>query len=115
MREGNFMPGPNRPSPTKEQFAVREIMVYELTNTSQVKMQNGLYQDITTKQIAKVTSAPDGSFEIALKPGKYSLFSKEPAGLFANLLDGDGNIFPVEVQTNQVTPIDFIIDYKASY
>ena len=115
LREGNFMPGPNRPNQAKDQVAVREIIIYELTNTLQVKMQNGFYHDITTKQIAKVTSAPDGSFQVALKSGKYSLFTKEPAGLFANLLDGDGYIFPVEVQANQVTPVEFVIDYKASY
>lgn len=119
LREGNFMPGPNRQNPpasaAPEKVPSREIYIFELTNLSQVKSGEGFYKDIKTKQIAKVITGPDGMFQVALKPGKYSLFSKEPQGFFANNLDGEGNIYPVTVTPNRLTLVDFVIDYNASY
>lgn len=121
VREGNFMPGPGRKNKEKPgaaptgNLAPREIWVYELTNLNQVKASGPFYHELKTNLVAKVKTGPDGLFRLALKPGKYSVFSKEPGGLFANLLDGDGNIYPVEVTENRLTLIDFIIDYNASY
>jgi len=119
VREGNFMPGPNRKKPlanaASDKTASREIYIYELTNLSQVKVSEGFYSHIKTKQIAKVVTGPDGMFQVALKPGKYSLFSKEPAGFYANMLDGDSNIYPITVTENRLTLVDFVIDYNASY
>ena len=121
VREGNFMPGPNRkgkmpPADTPAgKIAPREIFVYELTNLKQVKANGPFYSEIKTNLVTKVTSGPDGLFRVELKPGKYSVFSQEPGGLFANRLDGDGNIYPIEVIENRLTLVDFIIDYNASY
>jgi len=119
VREGNYMPGPNRnqaPASTAAgKIASREIYVYELTNLSQVKSNDGFFSHIKTRQIAKVVTGPDGMFQVALKPGKYSLFSKEPGGFYANMLDGDSNIYPVTVTENRLTLVDFVIDYNASY
>ena len=39
----------------------------------------------------------------------------EGGGLYANLFDGENNIYPVEVQEDQVTHIEFLINYEASY
>ena len=119
LREGNFMPSPDRKnSPANaapEKTATREIYVYELTNVNQAKAEGGFYTQIKTKLVTKVVTEPDGMFQVALKPGKYSVFSKEPGGLFANLLDGDNNIYPVTVTENRLTLVDFVIDYNASY
>lgn len=121
VREGNFMPGPDRKTKVQPiaapdgKVAPREIHVYELTNLKQVKASGPFYSNFTTNLVAKVTSSEDGLFRVALRPGKYSVFTKEPGGLFANRLDGDGNIHPVEVTENRLTLIDFVIDYKASY
>ena len=119
VREGNFMPGPNRKkqpkAATPEKVIPREIHVYELTNLKQVTAKGPFYSNVKSKLVAKVTTGADGLFRVALDPGKYSVFSKEPAGLFANQLDGEGNIYPVVVAENRLTLIDFIIDYNASY
>ncbi|KAA5549254.1 carboxypeptidase regulatory-like domain-containing protein [Adhaeribacter rhizoryzae] len=121
VREGNFMPGPDRKDKMQPvaapagKVAPREIYVYELTNLKQVKASGPFYSEFKTNLVAKVTSGLDGLFRVELKPGKYSVFSKEPNGFFANRLDGDGNIYPVEVTESRLTLIDFIIDYNASY
>lgn len=115
LRTGDHMPGPGKRLPPPSQAAIREIQVYPLTNLSQVTTKGTFYTQIQTKLVAKVVSGPDGSFRLLLPPGKYSLLSKEAGGLFANRFDGENNIFPVEVKTGQLTPVEFIIDYNASY
>jgi hypothetical protein len=115
LRTGNHMPGPGKRLPPPTQAAIREIQVYPLTNLSQVTANGSFYTHIQTKQVAKVVSGPDGRFRLFLPPGKYSLLSKEAEGLFANRFDGQNNIFPVEVKAGQLTEVEFIIDYNASY
>ncbi|WP_026461964.1 hypothetical protein [Adhaeribacter aquaticus] len=118
--EGNLMPGLTRKNNTAvssvaKSITPREIYVYELTNLRQVKRNGTFYTNIQTKLVAKVVSTSTGNFQVALPPGKYSLFSKEPDGFFANLFDGESNIFPVEVKAQKVTPVEFKIDYNAVY
>ncbi len=119
IREGNYMPGPTRsgqPAPSPQNpSSTREIFIYEPVNLNQVTGNEGFYSHIGAKLIANVQTAKDGSFQVALKPGKYSLFSKEPKGFYANQFNGEGYIFLVEVKPNQVTPVNFVIDYNASY
>jgi hypothetical protein len=121
IREGNYMPGPDRKgkklpaAATKDKVSPREIYVYELTNLKQVSANGPFYNNIKSKLVAKVSTGTDGLFRVSLEPGKYSVFSKEPGGLFANQLDGEGNIYPVVVTESRLTLIDFIIDYNASY
>ncbi|MGV3641953.1 MAG: carboxypeptidase regulatory-like domain-containing protein [Adhaeribacter sp.] len=114
LRSGNHMPGPGRSLPP-DQPASREIHVYALTHVSQVRAAGSFYSQIQTKQVAKFVSGPDGAFRLALPPGKYSLFVREAAGLFANRFDGEGHLFPVEVLPGQLTPVEIVIDYNASY
>jgi len=119
VREGNFMPAPDRtgkPNANKKgKTANRELHIYELTNLSQVKTNGAFYSQVQTKPIAKVTAGADGLFQVFLKPGRYSVFSQEPQGLYANQFDGNGNIFPVEVVADRLTLVEFVIDYNASY
>jgi len=119
VREGDFMPAPDRagkPKANKKgKTANRELLIYELTNLSQVKTNGAFYSQVQTKPIAKVTAGEDGIFQVFLKPGRYSVFSQEPQGLFANQFDGNGNIFPVEVVADRLTLVEFVIDYNASY
>jgi len=114
LRSGNHLPGPGRSLPA-DQPVSREIHVYALTHLSQVKAAGSFYSQIQTKQVAKVVSAPDGTFRLALPPGKYSVFVQEAPGLFANRFDGQGHIFPVEVKPGQAAALEIIIDYNASY
>ena len=119
VREGNHMPSPDqkdklRPN-SKKKSLPRELLIYELTNLSQVKSNGGFYTDLKTKPVAKAVADTDGIFQVYLKPGRYSVFSQEPQGLYANQLDGNGNIFPVEVVADRLTLVEFMIDYNASY
>ena len=73
------------------------------------------HTNIQTNLVTKVETDADGNFAVSLEPGVYSLFTKEEKGLYANLFDGENNIYPVEVQEGQVSHIEFLINYEASY
>ncbi|PIQ21714.1 MAG: hypothetical protein COW65_07425 [Cytophagales bacterium CG18_big_fil_WC_8_21_14_2_50_42_9] len=119
VREGNLMPAPSRngkpQSAHRGKPQNRELLIYELTNLAQVKANGTFYSEVQTKPVAKVTAGADGIFQVFLKPGRYTVFSQEPQGLFANQFDGNGNIFPVEVVADRLTLVEFVIDYNASY
>ena len=112
---GNQMPSPDAP-PSKGKGVERTLYIYELTNSSQAKTTDGVFHtNIQTNLVTKVVTDANGNFAVSLKPGKYSLFSKEEKGLFASIFDGQMNINPVEVQKGQVTNVEFLINYQASY
>ncbi|MCJ8163895.1 carboxypeptidase regulatory-like domain-containing protein [Pontibacter sp. E15-1] len=114
-KSGNQMPSPDAP-PSKGRGVQRTVYVYQLTNAAQVTTTNGVFHtNITTKLVTQVETDAAGNFAVSLAPGRYSLFSQEDQGLFANRFDGENNIYPVEVQQGQVTAVEFVINYKASY
>ena len=115
--EGNVMPSvetAGQPNP-QGQPVQREVYVYELTKTSEAERKDQFYSNIQTTLVKKLMSEPDGSFKVPLPPGKYSVFVKEPRGLFANLFDGYGNIMPVEVYEDEFTEVTIEINYMAAY
>lgn len=112
---GNQMPSPDAP-PSKGRGVQRTLYVYELTNSNQAKTIDGVFHtNIQTNLVTQVVTDANGNFAVNLEPGRYSLFTKEEKGLYANLFDGQNNIFPVEVQEGQVTNVEFLINYNASY
>ncbi|AKD02652.1 carboxypeptidase-like regulatory domain-containing protein [Pontibacter korlensis] len=112
---GNQMPSPDAP-PSKGRGVQRTLYVYEFTNASQAKTTDGVFHtNIQTNLVTQVVTDANGNFAVSLEPGTYSLFSKEEKGLFASLYDGEMNINPVEVQKGQVTAVEFLINYQASY
>lgn len=116
--QGNMMPmtGEKAKQPrAKGEPVQREVHIYELTNTAEVKGQEGFYSGLPTQLVKKVSSGQDGSFSVALEPGWYSVFVQEEQGLWANVFDGEGNIMPVEVTAGEVTPVKIEINYKAAY
>ena len=111
---GNQMPGPgNENKPAKP--VQRELHIYKPTSLDQVKRLNGFYTDVQTEFVAKVVSNDKGAFTVALPPGEYSVFTKEPAGLFANMFDGHGRIHVIEVKPQNFTEITFQVNYEAAY
>jgi hypothetical protein len=113
---GNQMPGKNKITTGEESKPVgRTLHFYELIHNGHVSHQEGFYSIHQFKRVATVTANSDGTFEVAMLPGKYSLFSQEERGLWANLTDGNGFVNPVEVKPGQWTEIDFLIDYEAYY
>lgn len=115
-QSGNQMPSPDTPVRSGKRGVQRTVYVYELTNGNQATTTDGVFHtNIRTKLVTKVETDTAGNFAISLPPGKYSLFTKEEQGLYANLFDGEMNIFPVQVQQGQVTAVEFLINYKAVY
>ncbi len=113
---GNRMPSPDAPPAESKRGVERTVYIYELTNANQVTTQDGVFHtNIQTNLVTEIVTDANGRFAVALKPGKYSLFTKEEKGLYANLFDGEMNIFPVEVKEGQVTDVEFLINYGASY
>lgn len=120
--EGNQMPGiidenaseesRKRPAPNGIR---RSIHIYELTNTSQAQGTGVFYNNLHTKLIKTVTSDEEGNFAVALPTGRYSVFVEEEEGLFANLMDGEGNLNPVEVTRDSVSTLTIEVNYKAAY
>jgi hypothetical protein len=111
---GNQMPGPDAVL-SPNQGAVREILIYEITNVSDATQVGPFFRDIKTKLIATTQSKPDGSFKIKLPVGSYSVFTRERNGLYANLFDGRGNINAVTVKAGQFAWRTITIDYDAAY
>lgn len=112
--EGNFMPGPGQEKTGEP--VVREIYVYEVINAKKIEEKgNRLYELPDQDPITIGKSDENGLFEIALPSGKYSVFTKEDEGLFANLFDGQMNLNPVEVEIGKFTEMDIKINYKAVY
>ena len=113
---GNKMPSPDAPPSSDRRGVERTVYIYELTNSSQTTSQDGVFHTaIQTKLITQVKTDANGNFTVKLKPGRYSLFTKEEQGLYANLFDGEMNIFPVEVKEGEVTAVEFLVNYNAFY
>lgn len=112
---GNQMPGPE--TNRSAQYGVqREIHIYEKTTIQEATMTvDGFFTDIQTRLVTVITSKNDGSFKIKLPAGQYSIFVKEPNGLYANLFDKDNAINLVVVKENQYSWLPITIDYQAAY
>lgn len=119
--EGNQMPMiiPDDVEPTekenKPKGIKRTLLIHELTKMVGSNSENGFHSKPATKEIARIESDSLGRFKVSLLPGKYSLFVLEERGYYANLSDGQQNIFPVEVKENEFTQVEFVINYKAVY
>lgn len=111
---GNQMPGPGaKVSPPLG--IQREIYVYELTSLKDTEQEEVFFKNIRTKLVLKALSKQDGSFKIKLPPGKYSVFVKEPKGLFASQFDQESTINPVLVQERRFSVIDITVNYQAAF
>lgn len=112
--EGNHMPGPEHSRRVK-QGVVREIFFYPLASMKNVTMEGWFVSDMPGKPLARVRSRRDGSFKVRLKPGTYSVLVNEKGKLYANLFDGEGNIFPVTIPAKKYADLTILIDYEAAY
>ncbi len=120
--EGNQMPtikSEDQKSNSSERIkgkpVVRVIKVYPLVNMADASLEDGLFQSIAGEPIAEVKSDENGDYSLRLPPGKYSLFTVEQDGLFANNFDGNGNIEPLIVKKGEWVIRDLVINYKAYF
>lgn len=111
---GNQMPGPEAVL-SPNQGAIRDVLIYEITNVTDATQVGPFFRDIKTRLIATIQSKPDGTFKIKLPVGSYSVFTKERNGLYANLFDGKGYINPVIIKEGQWGWKTITIDYDAAY
>ncbi len=111
---GNQMPGPDVVL-SPNQGAVREILIYEVTNITDATQVGPFFRDIKTKLVASAQSKSDGTFKVKLPVGSYSVFTREKNGLYANLFDGKGYINPVTIKAGQYAWRTITIDYEAAY
>ena len=113
--EGDLMPGIGK-EPAEGKPIQREILIYEATSPHQAEVHEGqFYSGLKSKLVQKAISDEDGRFIVALEPGTYSVFVKEPDGLFANRFDQAGIINPVTINRNELVNILIKVDYKAAY
>lgn len=113
---GNQMPSPDNP-PSAPKGIKTTLYIYELTNMSQVA-RDGMtpfYKSISSKLVKAIETEEDGSYKVKLKPGRYSLFVKKGDLFYANIFDGENNIYPVEVGKGKMTEEDFKVNYSAVY
>ena len=110
--EGNCMPVINWENTTCKQYPVkREILIYEYTKMNETRHEFAKFFEIYTKLVATTTCDEEGFFELALKPGKYSVFVREGDYLYANLFDGQGGIVPITVESSKISEIFLNLDY----
>ncbi|GAB2484124.1 carboxypeptidase regulatory-like domain-containing protein [Algoriphagus taiwanensis] len=116
--EGNLMPRISESgddAPKKPEGIQRKLEVYPLVKISDMKMEDGLFVSLAVKPIAQVETDANGKYSLQLSPGRYSVFTVEEGGLFANIFDGEGNAMPVTVKEGEWTLVDIQINYKAVY
>lgn len=111
---GNQMPSPDLPLP-KPKGMKATLAIFELTNTSQVKITGKFYETPTTKLVELIQTNEEGAYKVKLKPGKYSLFVKIDSFYYSNVFDDKLNIHPVEVKKGKWSADNLMVSYDAVY
>ncbi len=108
------MPGPRKDT-SPQQGIVREILAYKRVMVTDVIQTDQFIREIAAEPAGIAKSKPDGTFKIKLAPGEYSLFTREPRGLFVNTVDHNGCINCVVVKPKKFSWFTITIDYEAAY
>jgi len=106
LLEGGCMP-PTTP------YACRESAVSRLITIRAPTPWTATYrspQEQGTTIIASSSSGVDGYYEIALPPGRYSVFVEDRGQEYCNRLTGDGIACPLEVPAGRLN-VDLQIDH----
>lgn len=93
----------------------RTVRIHELTHINQARLGDGLFGDIETALVAEIETDESGNFSVSLPPGKYSIFTVEEDGYFANIFDLDSYINPFEVREGEWTQANILVNYQAAY
>ena len=115
--EGNMMPsfGEKASDKKKGKPVVREVLFCKPTKMNDLPHEGTIFQNADKNLVKKTTSDEEGKFSIELPAGKYSVFTKEEGGYFANSFDGDGNVNIVEVKEGEITEMNIDVNYKAAF
>jgi len=114
--KGDFMPSPDPTSGTILPVA-RTVEIYAAARDADTVNVPGtmFISAVKTPLIATTTSGADGWFSVALPPGTYSVFVREPQGLYANGWNDAGIITPVEVVAGAAVRAQFNVDYESTH
>ena len=110
--EENCLPPVDANSACDQYPVIREIAIYEYTTVDKTKYSGNAFSEISTKLIATTTCDEEGFFELALPPGRYSVFVKENGYLYANRFDGKAGIAPVTVESSVVSEFNLNLLYR---
>lgn len=118
--EGNQMPQAagettTSVSPAAKKPVKRTVQIHQLTHINEASLGDYLFGNIETPLVASVETNNEGEFSVKLPPGKYSIFTVEENGYFASIFDLDSYIHPVNVEENEWSQVEIIINYKASF
>ncbi|WP_114752627.1 carboxypeptidase-like regulatory domain-containing protein [Pleomorphovibrio marinus] len=118
--EGNQMPRiadeeTGMAAPTSKLGVQRTILIHELTHVDQVEVGDFLIGTIHTELVETIQTDKNGEYAVKLPPGRYSLFTVESDGHFANTFDRNNYINPVEVKSGEWSVFDILVDYMAAY
>lgn len=112
--EGNLMPSIGATQP-KGKAIERAIVFCKPLKYKDLTQNDRLYTGLDEFIVETAKSDAEGKFSIKLPVGKYSVFTKEEGGYYANSFDGQGFIQVIEVMENKITTLDLKVDYKAVY
>ena len=123
--EGDFMPTyPEGDSGGEIYPVVRDVCIFEAVRYddiewSYVELEPGYDAHVAAavpSDLVRITwSNPNGYFGAELPPGRYSIFVREHGYYYANLVDWEGYVFPVEVDEGEAVGVQFDITYMATY
>ncbi|MFT5914147.1 MAG: hypothetical protein ACI81T_000634, partial [Bacteroidia bacterium] len=89
--EGNMMPSygeKKKAVENKGKPVVREIYFCKPTKMNELENDGTIFQGVEERMFRFVSSDKSGKFSVNLAAGKYSVFTKEKTGFFANSFDG---------------------------
>ena len=119
--EGNLMPvaGDTTYARRAKGVAIRRIvLIYPAVKRDegvQADATGKFYSKINKKPIKKIETKKDGTFRVALPPGRYSLLVMEKGRFYVAYFDGSGYLAPVTVTPGQFTDVLLRVNYKAVY
>ncbi|HER42917.1 MAG TPA: hypothetical protein ENO08_00465 [Candidatus Eisenbacteria bacterium] len=123
--EGDFMPVyPEDDSGGKIYPVVRDVCIFGAVlhgdiEWIQEELRPGISAyvaaDIPADLVVVARSSEYGCFEAELPPGRYSIFVREGGYYYANRVDDEGYVFPVEIDEGGTVCVQIDITYMATY
>lgn len=106
---GNCMPGPGVQTDCKLENISSTIRVRPLTHYSEGD--TFVYYSFTEDPIAATSSLEDGSYDLNLEPGEYSIFVLDGDKEYCNSFDADGNACKLIIKEDMKSEYNVTIDH----
>ena len=113
---GNQMPSPDLKNEEPAGFETT-VFFFEptLLNMGMPTGEQGLFLMTNKKLIAKVLCAKDGSFNLKIKPGKYSVLLGKDGQFYSNISSLEGLINPIDINKKENKALVLRADWGAIY